>query len=202
MGRDRGTTVTYISGGSAGYFLSKSLLLFSCLSLHASNLATVFLLRYAMQSGMGDERRLCVKIEWNQRDKLLRQPSKLVYDPKKKKKKKSVIWQRRFLTPKLEAQQSALLRYLIAHRFNVTQRLHSLDVIGCCSSNSVWFFIFCVWDATVSASEALRLFFFSTCTLRGFICSAMAYKYFICFCTCIWCWCTHAYKPDIGKAIC
>lgn len=56
--------------------------------------------------------------------------------------------------------KSVLWHYLIMHRFNVTQHLHSLYVIGCCSPNTVWFtrtsFILCVWDVTAAASKALQ----------------------------------------------
>lgn len=55
-------TVTYISGGSAGYFKSKIEALISL----SFNSATVFLLF----AGVGDERRPCVKKE-NQCDKPL-----------------------------------------------------------------------------------------------------------------------------------
>lgn len=130
-----------------------------------------------MQSGMGDEKRLCVKREYNQCDKLPRQPSKSVYDPEKQTKKNADSWR------KLEAQQSVLRHCLIAHRLNVTQRLHSLDVIGCCSSNTVWFTrtssILCVWDASVTASKTLpssQCFSASAPSEKRFIYYAMAYK--------------------------
>lgn len=49
--------------------------------------------------------------------------------------------------------------YPITHRLNVTQHLHSVHVIGCWSSNSVWFpgtsSILCVWYAAIAASNAL-----------------------------------------------
>lgn len=70
-----------------------------------------------MQSGMGDERRLRVKIEQNQRDKLLRQPSKLVYLKKKKKSEKNFHLTMQISARKLEAQQSVLLP--LSHRTQI-----------------------------------------------------------------------------------